>query len=253
MAAPTTLVDKNEVPVTVTAGALAVTGSVTTTPSTSTAPVVPAAATATTGDLIAVQCATTKPTFTNGQQGAVTCDTRGNLPFALFNPDGTLGLPVRAITPSGTVTPTSAAPMDSFTQVFNPAANAWVGTRGDTNAISVLPGLSSTFWSYAAATGGITNTTTAVTVKAAVASIRNYVSAIQIDWDTLGAATEIAIRDGAGGTVLWRGKLQTTSGQRAVTLPVPLRGTANTLLEVVTLTASITGSVFVNLQGFTGA
>ena len=64
-------------------------------------------------------------------------------------------------------------------------------------------------WVYAAASGGITNTTTAATLVAAqAAGVRNYLTILQISSDVLGAATEIAIRDGAGGTVLWRvGKL----------------------------------------------
>ena len=59
-------------------------------------------------------------------------------------------------------------------------------------------------WSYAGAAAGIANTTTAVTIKAAVAGKRNYVTDLQLSHATLGAATEIAIRDGAGGSVLWR-------------------------------------------------
>ena len=110
-------------------------------------------------------------------------------------------------------------------------------------------------WSYAAATGGISNTTTAVTVKGAVASMRNYVTSMQVQSDALGAATEIAIRDGAGGTVLWRGKIATTGWLegRDFNFPVPLQSTANTLLEVITLTATVTGGVFFNLQGYTAA
>lgn len=107
-------------------------------------------------------------------------------------------------------------------------------------------------WSYAAATGGISATTTAVTVKAAgVANIRNYVTGIDISTDTLGAATELAIRDGAGGTVLWRMKLNTTAlGLVSIDFPTPLKGTAATLLEIVTLSSSITGGVFCNLRGY---
>lgn len=129
--------------------------------------------------------------------------------------------------------------------------------RGDVNGVVVQPALSTAFWSYAAATGGIVNTTTAVTIKAAAgASVRNYLNTLTLSHDTLGAATEIAIRDGAGGTVLWRGKLQTTatdsaSGSGTITFDPPLRGTANTLMEVVTLTA-VTGGVFVNASGYTG-
>ncbi len=108
-------------------------------------------------------------------------------------------------------------------------------------------------WVYAAASGGISNTTTAVTIKtAAAAGVRNYCKSIQIAADTLGAATEIAIRDGAAGTVLWRGKLQTAAmGEAAVVFDPPLRGTAATLMEVVTLTATVTGGVYFNAQGFT--
>ena len=107
-------------------------------------------------------------------------------------------------------------------------------------------------WKYAAASGGIVNTTTAVTIKAAAGSgLRNCVTALQISADTLGAATELALRDGAGGTVVWRGKLQTTPiTDLAPTFPSPICGTANTLLEIVTLTASVTGGVFVNAQGY---
>jgi hypothetical protein len=107
-------------------------------------------------------------------------------------------------------------------------------------------------WSYAAATGGITNTTAAVTVKAAgAAGVRNYITGVQLSTDTLGAATEFAIRDGAAGTVIWRCKLNTTAlPLLTIDFPTPLRGTAATLVEIVTLTASVTGGVFANLQGY---
>lgn len=106
-------------------------------------------------------------------------------------------------------------------------------------------------WSYVAAASGIVNTTTAVTIKAAAAAgIRNYITGCDISTDTLGAATELAIRDGAGGAVLWRAKLQTTALPiTSVKFPSPLRGTAATLLEVVTLTA-VTGGVYINCNGY---
>lgn len=108
-------------------------------------------------------------------------------------------------------------------------------------------------WQYAAAASGILNTTTAVTVKTAgAAGIRNYITGIQVMSEALGAATELAVRDGAAGTVIWRIKIGTggiTTGQNYV-FQTPLKGTAATLLEVVTLTASVTGAVYVNCQGF---
>ena len=106
-------------------------------------------------------------------------------------------------------------------------------------------------WSYAAASGGISNSTTAVTITAAAGTgLRNTIEAIQISADALGAATEVVVRDGAAGTVLWRVKIGTGGNSGiAHTFAVPLRSTANTLLEVVTLTASITGAVYINVQG----
>ena len=108
-------------------------------------------------------------------------------------------------------------------------------------------------WSYAAANLGIVNTTTAVTVKAAAgAGLRNYITALQLSSDALGAATEFAVRDGAAGTVIWRMKISTTGiiDGLQITFPNPIKSTANTLLEVVTLTASVTGAVYFNAQGY---
>lgn len=107
-------------------------------------------------------------------------------------------------------------------------------------------------WSYAAAAAGILNTTTAVTVKASAgASLRNYVTDVTLMSETLTTATEFAIRDGAAGPVLWRIKIPTGGlPTTQFSFSVPLRGTAATLLEVVTLTASGAGAVYANLQGF---
>jgi hypothetical protein len=108
-------------------------------------------------------------------------------------------------------------------------------------------------WSYGAAVGGILNTTAAVTVKAAAAAgIRNYITGAQISTDALGTATEFAIRDGAGGPVLYRMKIGTAGlASFQINFDTPLRGSSATLLEVVTLTATTTGAVYVNLQGYT--
>ena len=111
-------------------------------------------------------------------------------------------------------------------------------------------------WNYAAAASGIVNTTTAVTIKtAAGAGLRNHITSIQVSAEALGAATELVIRDGAGGTVLWRDKLGTAGrvGGNQLTFSTPISSSANTLLEVATLTASVTGAVYINAQGFVGA
>ena len=141
--------------------------------------------------------------------------------------------------------------------VANMAYNgtSWDRQRGDANGLVVQPALSATYWAFAGATGGIVNTTTAVTLKAAAgASVRNYICTLNVGHDALGAATELAVRDGAAGTVIFRMKLQTAANEGAseITFAPCLKGTANTLMEVVTLTATVTGGVFVNASGYTG-
>jgi hypothetical protein len=194
---------------------------------------------------------TTPPTVTTGQRVDLQLSARGRIvneltQFGLI--DGQSNANVGSFPAAGL----TAVPLWVASSVFN--GTTWDRTRGDANGAVVQPALSSTFWNYAAATGGIVNTTTAVTIKAAAgASVRNYLNSIQLASDTLGAATEVAIRDGAAGTVLWRGKMQTASTATTdIVFNPPLRGTANTLMEVVTLTATVTGGVYVNAQGYTG-
>jgi len=107
-------------------------------------------------------------------------------------------------------------------------------------------------WNYAAASGGILNTTTAVTIKAAAgAPYRNYLTSIQVQAEALANATELAVRDGASGTVLWRIKIPTAGlDLKQIDFADPLKSSSATLLEVVTLTASGTGAVYVNAQGY---
>ncbi len=129
--------------------------------------------------------------------------------------------------------------------------------RGDTNGLVMQKGLSSTIWNYSnGATGILSNTTTAVTIKtAAGASVRNYIDSLQITTTAFGTSVPIAIRDGAGGTILWAMNVPTAGYLQPVTIvfETPLKGTANTLLEIVTTTANTTGTVWVSAQGHTGA
>ena len=125
-----------------------------------------------------------------------------------------------------------------------------IATDGSILAVPVEPG---TAWVFAGATGGIINTT-AVTIKAAAgASIKNYLTDLSISNPHATVATEFSIRDGASGTVIWRGHLPALNvgGRVQHTFKTPLRSTANTLLEVVCATTG--ASVFVNASGYTAA
>ena len=108
-------------------------------------------------------------------------------------------------------------------------------------------------WSYAAPAGGLV-TTTAVTIKAAAgAGIRNYITDIQVVNSHATVSTELIINDGAAGTVLWRGWLQAAGGGYSIHFNTPLRGTANTLIEIDEITATGTTGVLFDAQGFTAA
>jgi hypothetical protein len=114
-----------------------------------------------------------------------------------------------------------------------------------------------TSWLYTSgATNICVNTTTAVTIKAADASLRNYVDSIQVSHPALGASTILAIRDGAGGTVLWAMQLILTTPLQGFSVRLPpglIKSTAATLLEIVTLTATVSNGVCVSVQGHVAA
>ena len=108
-------------------------------------------------------------------------------------------------------------------------------------------------WSYVAASGGITNTTTAVTLTGGAGSgVRNYITSLQVSSDTLGTATEVIIQDGVAGAILWRAKIGTagTVGIQNIRFHPPLRGSTDTLLQAACVTATVTGSIYLNAQGY---
>jgi len=198
----------------------------------------------------------TLPTYTNTQRTDLQVTARGALYTQLIN-SGANVVAVFGATNNDAVATTSTSSILSTTNygfVYN--GSTWDRQRGDTaGAVTQPHALTGSRWNYAAASGGISNTTTAVTfIAAAGASVRNYVTSVQIAADALTNATEVAIRDGAAGTVLWRTKIQ-TGGLSLTTIefPVPLKGTANTLMEVVTLTASGAGAVYFSAQGYQAA
>lgn len=198
------------------------------------------------------QYLSTLPTFTNAQQGSLTLGSRGALVVQLCGANSANTVQASSSGTDGASNSVAALNVFGYSSVYN--GSTWDRTRGDTSGQVNQPyALTGSRIQYSAAASGISNTTTAVTIFASAGgSLRNYVTSLQIATDTLGAATELAIRDGAAGTVIWRTKLQTTSLPLLnITFPVPLKGSAATLLEVVTLTASVTGAVYVSAQGYT--
>jgi len=143
------------------------------------------------------------------------------------------------------------------TKVVDPSTGLPVFSAANPAPVTNPLGLSSTYWSYTSGTSPIlSNTTTAVTIKAAAgAGVVNYIDSCQIGSTALGASVPLALRDGAGGTVKWALRPPTAGWLTPVTVNFqpPLKGTANTLWEVVTTTADTSGTFDVNCQGHTGS
>lgn len=108
-------------------------------------------------------------------------------------------------------------------------------------------------WTYAAPAGGLVSTTGVTAKAAAGAGVRIYVTDVQVINSHATVSTEVVINDGAAGTVLHRGWAQAAGGGYSIHFAVPLRGTANTLLEIKEVSGTATAGVLVNLQGYTAA
>lgn len=106
-------------------------------------------------------------------------------------------------------------------------------------------------WNYAAASGGITNTTGVTAKTAGGAGVRLYVTHVDVVNGHATVDTDVQIRDGASGTVLWRGFAKAAGGGVSAEFNPPLRGTANTLIEVANGTTG--AATYFNLTGFSAA
>lgn len=102
-------------------------------------------------------------------------------------------------------------------------------------------------WNYAAAAGGIVNTTDVVLAAAAGAGLRRYITSMQVK-NTNATATELVLKDGA--TVIWRGHVAASmTTTETITFACPLKTTANAALNVACVTTG--AAVYVNAQGYT--
>lgn len=104
-------------------------------------------------------------------------------------------------------------------------------------------------WTYAAAAGGIINTTAVPLAAAAGAGLRNYLTGVSIQNASATIATEVTLLDGA--TVIWRGYLGVGSllnSAVGLAFPTPLRTSANAALSVQCATTA--SQIYVNAQGY---
>lgn len=120
------------------------------------------------------------------------------------------------------------------------------GVGGASSASPLVNG-----WSYAAASGGIEDTSDVAIKAAAGVGSYNYLNTLQLMNRDATVGTEVVVKDGS--TVLWRTFLAPVlTGSAPVPISVsfnpPLVGSNNTALNVACITTS--AQVYVNAQGF---
>lgn len=169
-------------------------------------------------------------------------------------------LPVSVISIAGAVAPASSATIDiSALGAADSGKNESALADGDfpwrTARVSAANQLvikqyaeAGNDWVYATPVASPITVNTAVAMKAAAgANIRNYVTGFTA-YNNSATASVISIQDGT--TVVYTDYLP-ANGAIRVTFPTPLRGTANTAMNVVLATAAT--STYVSAQGFVGA
>ena len=101
-------------------------------------------------------------------------------------------------------------------------------------------------WSYAAAAGGVINTTDVVLSAAAGAGLRRYIATMTLS-NNSATATEVVLKDGA--TIIWRGHLPANAPNVHIHFQNPLKTSANAALNFACITTA--AAVYVNAQGYT--
>lgn len=115
----------------------------------------------------------------------------------------------------------------------------------DGRLITRLNSIPENEWQYAAASGGITNTTDVVLQAAAGSGIKNYLTGLSVA-NASATATEVVVKDGS--TVIWRMYLAANAPIQGIKFVTPLQSTANTALNVACITTGT--QTYVNAQGY---
>jgi hypothetical protein len=104
-------------------------------------------------------------------------------------------------------------------------------------------------WTFACATGGLTDTADHAMVAAAGVGKANYLVSMQMI-QTSATTTEVVVKDGS--TIIWRTKLAASMVTPvSMTFPQPLFSSDNAALNVTCITNAT--ATFVSAQGYTDA
>ena len=107
----------------------------------------------------------------------------------------------------------------------------------DGRLITRLNAIPENEWQYAAASGGITNTTDVVLQAAAGSGIKNYLTGLSVA-NASATASEVVVKDGS--TVIWRTYLAANAPTQSIKFITPLQSTANTALNAASIRLTTT-------------
>jgi len=99
-------------------------------------------------------------------------------------------------------------------------------------------------WNYAAASGGITDTSDVTLAPAQGVGKSAYLTSLQV-MNSSATATEVVIKDGS--TVIWRAKFGASMIQ-PVSVPLNLASSPNTALKAACITSG--SATYINAQGY---
>lgn len=131
------------------------------------------------------------------------------------------------------------------------ASGRWVPALSDTQGgLGGGGGGVPTSWRYAAAGGGIADTSDVTLAAAPGANRSNYLKSLQYHNKDGSVGTEVVIKDGS--TVIWRGFAPANMVTSAnVSFDIPLSSSPNTALNAAAITTS--AELYLNAQGYVDA
>jgi len=144
------------------------------------------------------------------------------------------------------VVPTGIEARTSSKTSVNNATNTRPIATVDGRQITRLNSIPENEWQYAAASGGIVNTSDVALVAAQGAGIKNYLTGLSVA-NANATASEIVIKDGAS-TVIWRMYLAANAPIQSIKFVTPLQSSANTALNVACITTGT--QTYINAQGY---
>ncbi len=182
-----------------------------------------------------VQAGALRVTIASDSSGVISVDDNGS---TLSVDDGGGNISVDdgggSLTIDGTVTANLGATDNAVLDSIDTAVNTLPSAQAEAD-----------WWDYASAAA--VADTNDDEVQAAVVGEVHYVTGIQVFNGSDSVGTEVVIKDGA--TVMWRGWAEQTGGGCSAQFNPPLKGTANTALNVANITTA--SATYFNLQGYT--